>query len=115
MLLIIVLKVNEIVSKLADSIKEKAWERAVSLLKAEMSIRRDITPDALIPETSVLIDQAESSGCAARFTGAGAGGSVWALGDTKNIKRLKSIWASTLKNIKGGGILECSIDHTGVK
>ena len=45
-------------------------------LKEEMSIRREITPDALIPITGKLIDQAEKTGCGARFAGAGAGGSL---------------------------------------
>ncbi|MBN2059503.1 MAG: hypothetical protein JW882_03705 [Deltaproteobacteria bacterium] len=108
------IKVNEIVSRFGDSIRERDWEKASSLLKAEMSIRRQITPDVLIPETSMLIDQAEGSGCAARFAGAGAGGSVWAFGDPDKIRRLKYIWAESLKNIKDGMVLECSVDHSGV-
>ena len=108
------IEINEVVSNFADSIKEKNWESSVALLKAEMAIRREITPDALIPETSMLIDQAEEEGCAARFTGAGAGGSVWALGDPDRIRTLRLIWNSSLQNVKGGRLLECSIDHRGV-
>ncbi len=53
--------------------------------------------------------------CGARFAGAGAGGSVWALGEKKRIKELKSIWRSTLAPIKGAGILDCAVDPRGVR
>lgn len=109
------IELNGIVNRFADSIRERDWEKAICLLRSEMSIRREITPEALIPETSTLIDQAEGLGCAARFAGAGAGGSVWALGYPDKIKNLKRIWADTLNNVKGGGILECSIDQEGVR
>ena len=93
---------------------EDQRHKAGDLLKKEMSIRREITPGALIPITERLIDQAEGSGCGARFTGAGAGGSVWALGSLEKIQRLESLWRDTLKTVKTAKILECSLDSEGV-
>ncbi len=108
-------KANEIVNMLAEAIKKKDWNEAANLIKAEMAIRREITPDALIPMTEKLIDQAESLGCGARFAGAGGGGSVWAMGEIKKIQKLKKVWELTLGPVKNGMILNCAVDPTGVK
>lgn len=109
------IRVNEIVCMIAEAIKQADWNKAAGLMNAEMAIRREITPDALIPLTAKLINQAESSGCGARFAGAGAGGSVWALGQVEKIRELRKIWELTLDSVKNGGILDCAIDPTGVK
>jgi D-glycero-alpha-D-manno-heptose-7-phosphate kinase len=108
------IKVNEIVHKFSLSIREKDWESAMGYLKDEMMIRREITPEAVIPITERLIDEAEEAGCGARFTGAGAGGSVWSMGNPDNIARLKTIWENTLKHIGGARILDCALDSDGV-
>jgi D-glycero-alpha-D-manno-heptose-7-phosphate kinase len=108
------IEANRIVRRLAQALGSRKWDRAASLLREEMAVRRVITPDALIPVTHKLIRQAEETGCGARFAGAGAGGSVWALGEKKRIDELKTIWRSTLAPIKGAGILDCSVDPRGV-
>jgi len=58
---------------------------------------------------------AEETGCGARFAGAGACGSVWALGEKKRIKELKGICGSTPAPIRGAGILDCAVDPRGVR
>jgi D-glycero-alpha-D-manno-heptose-7-phosphate kinase len=108
-------KVNDLVHRLAEAIKEEDWNKAATLLRDEMAIRREITPDALIPITEKLIDQAESKKCGARFTGAGAGGSIWALGEVDRIRHLREIWEMTLAPIKTARILDCHIDPIGVR
>jgi D-glycero-alpha-D-manno-heptose-7-phosphate kinase len=108
-------KVNEVVNWLALAIKAKEWEEAARLLRVEMAIRRDITPDALTPLTEELVDQAEKLGCGARFAGAGGGGTVWALGKLDRIRDLRKIWEGILAPIKGGRILECEIDPIGMR
>jgi len=109
------IKVNGIVHQLAESIKAQNWKRAANLIKEEMILRRELTPDALIPITKNLADQAEHAGCGARFAGAGAGGSIWALGRIKDIQKLKKLWEDTLAPIKGAKILDCKVDSTGVR
>jgi D-glycero-alpha-D-manno-heptose-7-phosphate kinase len=109
------IKANDVVNKLARRIEEKAWEEAVHLLREEMAVRRQITPDALIPITERLIRQAEDAGCGARFTGAGAGGSVWALGEKEKIDDLRTLWGNTFASVKGGGLLHCEVDPVGVR
>ena len=108
-------KVNEVVNSLARTIQSKEWDKAARLLKTEMAIRRDITPDALIPITEELVDRAENAGCGARFAGAGGGGTVWALGEMDRIRDLRKIWEGMLAPIKGGRILECEIDPMGMR
>ena len=109
------IKANDIVHKLAQAIKRKEWNRAANLLKDEMRLRKEITPNALIPITQKLVDQAEMTGCGARFAGAGAGGTIWALGEKDKIKELRNIWNRTLAPIKGARILDCAIDPIGVR
>ncbi|MBN2034157.1 MAG: galactokinase [Deltaproteobacteria bacterium] len=108
-------KVNDVVRRLGPVIKKKAWEEAATLLREEMAVRREITPDALIPITDQLIHQAENEGCGARFTGAGAGGSVWALGEKARITRLRKLWLNTLTPVKGACLLPCEVDPNGVR
>ena len=85
------------------------------LLKEEMALRKKLTPEALIPVTTNLVNQAERAGCGARFAGAGAGGSLWALGEKENIKRLRKTWGDTLESIKNARILDCKVETAGVR
>ncbi len=109
------LQVNEIVHRMALAVKKQDWQGAAGLLQEEMSIRREITPEALIPVTSKLIDQAEALGCGARFAGAGAGGALWALGQLEDIRKLRKIWEDTLYPVKDAMILDCQIDPLGAR
>jgi D-glycero-alpha-D-manno-heptose-7-phosphate kinase len=108
-------EVNEIVKALAQALKESAWGKAARLLREEMALRRKITPDALIPVTQELVKQAEKLGCGARFAGAGAGGSVWAVGNLERIESLRRWWEATLKPLKGASLLPCHIESGGVR
>ncbi len=106
---------NEIVKLLAEAVRKKDWRSAAGLLREEMKIRRKITSDALIPFTSELIYRAEKTGCGARFAGAGAGGSLWAIGEPDRIRDLEDKWKKMLMPVKGAGILRCSVDQRGVR
>ncbi|NLA75306.1 MAG: hypothetical protein GX846_07545, partial [Deltaproteobacteria bacterium] len=108
------LDANDIAGSLISAVKSMEWKEAVRCIREEIRIRRKITPDAFIPETSNLIKDAEYSGCGARFTGAGAGGSVWAIGEPGDINKLKKRWGKSLSQIKGACILPCAVDPRGV-
>jgi D-glycero-alpha-D-manno-heptose-7-phosphate kinase len=108
------IEANEIVRRLSETLKKKEWSRSAAFLREEMAVRRAITPDALIPLTSRLIDLAEEAGCGARFAGAGCGGSLWALGEKERIRDLREIWTAHLKPIRGAQVLDCRIDPVGV-
>jgi D-glycero-alpha-D-manno-heptose-7-phosphate kinase len=109
------IEANRIVRRMAQALGERKWSRAAGFLREEMAVRRDITPDALIPVTHKLIQRAEEAGCGARFAGAGAGGSVWALGEKDRIQELTTIWSSALAPIRGAGILDCAVDPKGIR
>ncbi len=109
------IKVNEIVNNLAKAIANQNWAEAAQLIRQEMSLRRKLTPEALIPCTEKLVEQAENMGCGARFAGAGAGGAIWALGEAIQVRHLRNQWEKTLMPIKGAKILDCRVDGSGVK
>ena len=109
------IEANGIVDRFALAMGQMKWNRAAALLREEMAVRREITPDALIPLTRERIDLAENNGCGARFAGAGGGGSVWAIGSEKNIHGLREIWNGILATVRGAGVLDCSIDPRGVR
>lgn len=109
------IETNRVVHSLARAIKERQWGRAADLLKQELHLRKAFTPEALIPVTSLLIQQAEQAVCGARFSGAGAGGCVWALGGTSGIETLKEMWEKTLNKVDGAKVLSCSVDPKGVE
>lgn len=109
------LNANDVIKELISSVKAMKWHETVRCIREEMRIRKKITPDALIPETYNLIKEAERLGCGARFAGAGAGGSVWAIGAPDDINRLKKRWGKCLSEINGACILPCAVDPKGVK
>jgi len=109
------IQANHVVHGLARALQEKDWSRCALLLQEEMGLRKKITPEALIPVSEKLIGQAEGLGCGARFTGAGAGGCLWAVGRKKDVVRLSCLWEETLSGIPGGALLHCGVDPAGVK
>lgn len=109
------IEVNRIVWDLAKALSRLQWKAVARLLQEEMAVRRKITPEALIPITAKLLDQALEAGCGARFCGAGAGGSVWALGDQQAINCLRSNWKKTLPSTENARLLDCAVDSVGVR
>jgi D-glycero-alpha-D-manno-heptose-7-phosphate kinase len=61
-----------------------------------------------------LVKAAVALNCGARFTGAGGGGCIWALGDVKHIDSLRPIWEEILSSENVGRLLELKIDSRGL-
>ena len=97
-----------------DAIAKSDIETAVSSLIRETRIRRELTPDVVDRVGQKLVDTAENHGCGARFTGAGGGGCIWALGQPEDIDRLRKVWEETLSRQKNARLLDLSIDSSGV-
>jgi D-glycero-alpha-D-manno-heptose-7-phosphate kinase len=106
---------NEIVHRIAKAIRRQNWRQVALGLREEMALRKRLTPEALIPITEKLIHEAEKMGCGARFAGAGAGGSIWAIGPLRSVQQLRAVWADALGPIDHARILDCEIDPRGVK
>jgi D-glycero-alpha-D-manno-heptose-7-phosphate kinase len=54
------------------------------------------------------------AGCGARFTGAGGGGCLWAIGAADAVRTLAPIWAKMLSERPTAELLACSVDANGV-
>ena len=97
-----------------DAFSKQNLKKATKMMNRETSIRQKMTPDVLDQIGSQLVAAAVSGNCGARFTGAGGGGCIWALGEIKHIDRLKPIWEEILSTENDGGLLDLKIDSQGV-
>jgi len=88
---------------------------AVAQLNRETDIRVEMTPDVLDATGHQLIGSARDHHCGARFTGAGGGGCVWALGDMDKISILKPAWERILADTPSAGLLDMSVDLKGLQ
>ncbi|CAN2042215.1 D-glycero-alpha-D-manno-heptose-7-phosphate kinase [Candidatus Magnetomoraceae bacterium gMMP-15] len=98
----------------AAAIKSNNWKDAAAAMNREVSIRRDLTPDVLDNVGIKLVDSAINAKCGARFTGAGGGGCLWAVGEKDDIKKLKKDWKVILNKYKNARLLNMKIAESGV-
>ncbi len=87
---------------------------AVAEMNRETEIRCQLTPEVLDEMGGRLVAAARDQGCGARFTGAGGGGCVWALGPPDQIDRLRPIWAGLLDQHPDAKLLDAHIDTVGL-
>ena len=90
------------------------YQKAAVHMNRETGIRRKMTPDVLDKVGQRLADIALQNDCGARFTGAGGGGCLWALGETENIDRLRPLWQELLSSHREARLLDVGIDSKGV-
>jgi D-glycero-alpha-D-manno-heptose-7-phosphate kinase len=100
--------------KFATAVVEGDYQQAVIQMNRETAIRRTLTPDVLDNIGEKLVDIARQNDCGARFTGAGGGGCLWAIGEIENIDRLRPLWEKTLSAREAAGLLEVKIDSKGL-
>lgn len=100
--------------KFAAALVERDYKQAVIQMNRETAIRRTLTPDVLDNVGEKLVDIARQNGCGARFTGAGGGGCLWAVGEIENIDRLKPLWEKTLSAREEACLLDVKIDSKGL-
>jgi D-glycero-alpha-D-manno-heptose-7-phosphate kinase len=101
---------RQFVNHLAD----RNYMKAAELMNRETAIRRKMTPEVLDAIGVQLVETAVAHNCGARFTGAGGGGCIWALGDVKDIDSLRPIWEEILSSEKEGRLLDLTIDSQGL-
>ncbi|MFO7666908.1 MAG: galactokinase [Desulfobacterales bacterium] len=100
--------------RFVEAVSNRKFNVAASFMNRETTIRRRMTPDVVDEIGRKLIMSARKNGCGARFTGAGGGGCIWAIGEAGDIARLKNKWESILSRRKGAALLEFGIDYNGV-
>ena len=83
-------------------------------MNQETDLRRQLTPEVLDDMGTALVAEARRHNCGARFTGAGGGGCIWALGNPDQIARLRPIWAKKLGQRETAKILDTRVDTQGL-
>jgi len=97
----------------ADAIEHREIETACQAMNRETALRLEMTPHVLDEMGQTLVSTAMETGCGAKFTGAGGGGCVWALGEPWDIDRLKKKWNNALSG--NACILDVGIDSQGLE
>lgn len=87
---------------------------AVRAMNREVELRREMTPDVLDPMGEALVAAAVAGGCGARFTGAGGGGCIWAIGPDQQVDKLAAKWETVLSGRAEARRLDAAIDDRGV-
>ena len=103
-----------ITQKFIDAMADLNYREAARCMNREVDLRREMTPEVFDDMGEQLRVSAVENACGVRFTGAGGGGCVWALGDMEDIDRLRGIWENILGQRKDARILDSHIDGKGV-
>lgn len=93
----------------------KDWASAVYAMNKEVEIRRRLTREVFDELGEALLNSALSHDCGARFTGAGGGGCIWALGEEEDIQELRLVWTDILSQRKDARLLDASVDPNGLE
>jgi galactokinase/mevalonate kinase-like predicted kinase len=107
-------KIVEITKDFFGAVKTKNFGLAGELMAKETRLRLEMTPEVLDNTGKKLFERAVASNCGARFTGAGGGGCLWAIGEKNNILDLATAWQEILDPVQGAILLDTSIDKNGI-
>jgi D-glycero-alpha-D-manno-heptose-7-phosphate kinase len=107
-------EIIECTQKFADALMERNIPAACRQMNKETAVRRRMTPEVLDDIGKPLVEYAKKTNCGARFTGAGGGGCIWALGGAEDIDKLKVTWEGILSTRKDARLLSTKIDTQGL-
>ncbi|MBF0227442.1 MAG: galactokinase [Desulfobacterales bacterium] len=108
------IKIIEITHKFIEALKLNNYKDAAYFMNKETEIRLNLTPDVLNEAGKKLYFAAKDNICGARFTGAGGGGCIWAIGEKNNIYNLKNDWKIILDSYENACFLDLKIDNKGL-
>ncbi len=97
-----------------NAVSRLDYQEAADCMNREVAIRRQMTPDVFDDIGEQLRTAAQENRCGVRFTGAGGGGCVWALGELEDIDRVRGIWENILRQRKDAKLLDAHVDQRGV-
>ncbi len=100
--------------RLEEAIAGKDFQAAARALLAETELRLKMTPEVLDSAGKKLFKAAGDEGCGARFTGAGGGGCVWAVGEKERIEALRTRWETIVQDTREARLLPVAVDSKGV-
>ncbi len=107
-------KIADLTKEFSKAVKSKNFKTAADLMNQETKLRLEMTPDVLDNTGKKLFEKAVNCGCGARFTGAGGGGCLWAIGEAADIEHLKSVWQEILEPVEDAKILDAKIETKGI-
>jgi D-glycero-alpha-D-manno-heptose-7-phosphate kinase len=97
------------------AVDQNDYAAAIQQMNRDTFLRRKMTPDVLDDMGQLLVQTAIDSGCGARFTGAGGGGCIWALGEVKEIQSLRQHWLKDLASHPEARLLDVRIAEQGLR
>jgi D-glycero-alpha-D-manno-heptose-7-phosphate kinase len=98
----------------SEALRDRQYQKAGNIMNLETAIRRSMTPDVLDDMGAKLIQAARKRGCGGRFTGAGGGGCIWAIGEISAIDPLRNTWEKCLSQNPEARLLDVQIDSDGL-
>ncbi|MCD4719722.1 MAG: galactokinase [Desulfobacula sp.] len=107
-------KIANLTNQFSKAVKNRSFRLAADLMNQETKLRLEMTPDVLDKVGEKLFEKAISCDCGARFTGAGGGGCLWAVGEALDIENLKPLWQDILSDVEAGKILDTKIENKGI-
>ena len=108
-------KIIKLTDGFVRALQNHDFSLAGKYMNQETQIRLGMTPEVLDSIGKRLFNKALESDVGARFTGAGGGGCVWAIGNKEKILDLKHEFKKLLKNEKEAEVLETSVDSEGIR
>lgn len=100
--------------RFVQAVSKGLYGDAVAAMNHETDLRCRLTPDVLDTIGHELVAAARQCECGARFTGAGGGGCIWAIGEPEKIEALRPVWDAILVRRKEAKILPAMIDTQGL-
>ncbi|MGD9354724.1 MAG: galactokinase, partial [Desulfobacterales bacterium] len=100
--------------KFIDALSGYNYIEAAEAMNRETALRREMTPEVLDDMGTRLVETAMRCACGSRFTGAGGGGCLWALGRAEDIQRLRPAWEEVLSDRAEACLLPVGIDAEGL-
>jgi D-glycero-alpha-D-manno-heptose-7-phosphate kinase len=101
--------------RFAEALRRGRYSEAGEAMNREVDLRRRMTPGVLDDVGRKLAAAARRCGCGARFTGAGGGGCLWAVGEAEAVTRLKPAWQEILAERRTAHLLEAKTAGEGLK
>jgi len=108
------IQMTHLSNQFVAAVQAGAYARAADVMNQETRIRRGLTPEVLDEIGQALVDAAVLKQCGARFTGAGGGGCVWALGEPELLGSLRAEWDAIVARHPSATVLETRIDTRGL-
>lgn len=108
-------EIARLTEEFAAAVVKKDYALAGRLMNQETKLRLEMTPDVLDKTGIKLFERASVNSCGARFTGAGGGGCIWAMGTGNDLANLKTDWLDIIDKDPGADMLNAKIDPIGIK